>query len=249
MLNWMWRGHVPNLTNIPGSRVALVDQAGFITREWYRWFYNTFVLLGTGSNATSLEDVQLGPVNQSVIETEAFQNIAPLSVINYTTSEVVIPTPIYNLPTQSTLSDLAPVYQLGTASSINYLSGNWTPDITASTNNPTFTYVTQRGEYIRMGNLVKCEGYIEWSNISGGNGDIQISVPFNFKTDDASGCISKLNGITFPTTRVFGGLKGVINQSYMNITGLATASSTVTVAVADLAANGYLTFSIDYIAL
>lgn len=249
MLNWMWREHVPNSTNIPGSRVALVDQAGLITREWYRWFYNTFVLLGTGSNATSLEDVQLGPVNQSVIETETSQNIAPLSVINYTTSEVVVPTPIYNLSPQLTLSDLTPVYQLGTASSINYSSGNWVPDITASTSNPTFTYVTQRGEYIRIGNSVKCEGYIEWSNISGGSGNIQISVPFNFKTDDASGCISKLNGVTFPSARVFGGLKGVSNQSYMNMTAMATASSTITITVADLAASGYLTFSIDYIAL
>ena len=226
---------MPNSTNIPGSRVALVDQAGLITREWYRWFYNTFVLLGTGSNATSLEDVQFGPVNQSVI--------------NYTTSEVVVPTPIYNLSPQLTLSDLTPVYQLGTASSINYSSGNWVPDITASTSNPTFTYVTQRGEYIRIGNSVKCEGYIEWSNISGGSGNIQISVPFNFKTDDASGCISKLNGVTFPSARVFGGLKGVSNQSYMNMTAMATASSTITITVADLAASGYLTFSIDYIAL
>ena len=238
-----------NLTNIPGSRVPLVDQAGIITREWYRWFYNTFVLLGTGSNATSIGDIQLGPINQSIIETESSQDIAPLSVVNCTTSEVVIPTPIYNLPPQSTLSDLAPVYQLGTASSINYSSGSWTPNITASTSNPTFTYVTQRGEYIRIGNSVKCEGYIEWSNISGGSGNIQISVPFNFKTDDASGCISKLNGVTFPSARVYGGLKGVSNQSYMNMTGMATASSTVTVALADLSASGYLTFSIDYIAL
>ena len=238
-----------NSTNIPGSRVALVDQAGLVTREWYKWFYNTFVLLGTGSNAISLEDVQLGPSNQPIVEIESSQNIVPLSVVNHTASEVVIPTPIYNLPPQSTWSDLAPVYQLGTASSINYSSGSWTPAITASISNPTFTYVAQRGEYIRIGNLVKCEGYIEWSNISGGSGNIQISVPFNFKTDDASGCISKMNGVTFPTLRIFGGLKGMGNQSYMNMTGMATASSTVTVTVVDLAVSGYLTFSMDYIAL
>jgi len=51
-----------NITNIPSPRVPLVeDDTKLMSREWYRFFLNLFVLTGSGSNATSIEDLQLGP--------------------------------------------------------------------------------------------------------------------------------------------------------------------------------------------
>ena len=51
-----------NGTNITPPRVALVDQrTGLIAREWYRFFLNLFTLTGSGTNQTTLVDVQLGP--------------------------------------------------------------------------------------------------------------------------------------------------------------------------------------------
>jgi hypothetical protein len=51
-----------NMTNITPPRVPLVDPAtGVITREWYRFFLNLFVLTGSGENTASLTDIQLGP--------------------------------------------------------------------------------------------------------------------------------------------------------------------------------------------
>lgn len=56
-----------NITSIPAPRVALIDErTGTISREWYRFLLNLFTLTGSGSNPTSLEDVQLGPPTQNI---------------------------------------------------------------------------------------------------------------------------------------------------------------------------------------
>lgn len=53
---------LPNITNIPAPRVPIIDErTGLMSREWYRFFLNLFNLTGGGSNATSLQDVQVGP--------------------------------------------------------------------------------------------------------------------------------------------------------------------------------------------
>jgi hypothetical protein len=52
----------PNITNIPAPRVPLIDErTGLMSREWYRFFFNLFNLTGGGSNAISLQDLQVGP--------------------------------------------------------------------------------------------------------------------------------------------------------------------------------------------
>ena len=51
-----------DLTNITPPRVPLTDQrTGLISREWYRFFLNLFILTGSGQNTTSLTDLQVGP--------------------------------------------------------------------------------------------------------------------------------------------------------------------------------------------
>jgi len=53
---------VLNVTNLPAPRVSVIDgNTGLMTREWYRFFFNLFVLTGSGSNTESLQDVQIGP--------------------------------------------------------------------------------------------------------------------------------------------------------------------------------------------
>jgi len=55
----------PNITNIPAPRVPLIDErTGLMAREWYRFFLNLFNLTGSGSNAISLQDLQIGPPNE-----------------------------------------------------------------------------------------------------------------------------------------------------------------------------------------
>lgn len=51
-----------NITNIPASRVPFIDpRTGLIAREWYLFFLNLYTLVGQGSNAVSLDEVQIGP--------------------------------------------------------------------------------------------------------------------------------------------------------------------------------------------
>ena len=58
-----------NETNIIAPRVPLIDErSGLISREWYRFFLNLFVLTGGGRNDTSLLDLQVGPPTQPYID-------------------------------------------------------------------------------------------------------------------------------------------------------------------------------------
>ena len=51
-----------NTTSIPAPRVGFIDErTGLMSREWYRFFLNLFTLTGSGGNAITLDDVQLGP--------------------------------------------------------------------------------------------------------------------------------------------------------------------------------------------
>lgn len=56
---------MPNITNLTPPRVPLVDENGFITREWYRFLFNQFLLTGGGSSDTSITDLSVAP-NESV---------------------------------------------------------------------------------------------------------------------------------------------------------------------------------------
>lgn len=51
-----------NITNIPAPRVEIIDpRTGLMSREWYRFFLNLFMLTGGGSNDTTITDTLLGP--------------------------------------------------------------------------------------------------------------------------------------------------------------------------------------------
>jgi len=52
-----------NITNIPPPRVPIIDErTGLISREWYRFFFNLFLLTGGGSSDATVEDLQGAPV-------------------------------------------------------------------------------------------------------------------------------------------------------------------------------------------
>ena len=64
-----------NITRIPAPRVAFIDErTGQITREWYRFLYNLFILTGSGSNAVTLDEVQIGPPTLSASDVEIIIN-------------------------------------------------------------------------------------------------------------------------------------------------------------------------------
>lgn len=65
-----------DITQIPALRVPIIDpRTGLISREWYLFFFSLFNLTGSGRNAVSLTDVQVGPADsflstqQTVVDT------------------------------------------------------------------------------------------------------------------------------------------------------------------------------------
>ncbi len=57
-----------NSTNIPAPRVPFVDPTtGLIANEWYRFLLNMFTLVGSGGNAITLDDLQVGPPIQESV--------------------------------------------------------------------------------------------------------------------------------------------------------------------------------------
>lgn len=57
---------MPNITRIPAQRVPVIEGPdNVMQREWYRFFNNSFTLLGLGQNQFSLEDLQVGPAAQT----------------------------------------------------------------------------------------------------------------------------------------------------------------------------------------
>lgn len=70
---------MPNITNIPAPRVPIIDnKTGLLSREWYLFFLNLFILTGSGTNDTSLQDVQVGPPQQDFSDLLVrVENIAP----------------------------------------------------------------------------------------------------------------------------------------------------------------------------
>jgi len=67
-----------NVTKLPAPRVPLIDATtGLVSREWYRFFLNLFELTGAGSNAVSLDELQIGPPNTPVDVTVEINNLIP----------------------------------------------------------------------------------------------------------------------------------------------------------------------------
>ena len=68
-----------NITTIPAPRVPFIDErTGLMAREWYRFFLNMFVLTGSGSNATTLDELQLGPPPQQDSGVTSVSGTAPV---------------------------------------------------------------------------------------------------------------------------------------------------------------------------
>ena len=113
-----------NVTTIPAPRTPVTDPAtGLLSREWYRFFLNLFTLTGSGTNPTTLDDLQIGPPNLTVDEI--------LVLIN-----------------RQRDADLAPSVQLGTISSQN--ADNVT--ITGGTidNTPIGNTITSSGKFTTL---------------------------------------------------------------------------------------------------
>lgn len=60
-----------NITQIPAPRVPFIDErTGLISREWFRFLNNQFVLTGGGTTSTSIADLEITPSLAANVEDE-----------------------------------------------------------------------------------------------------------------------------------------------------------------------------------
>lgn len=103
----------PNTTNIPAPRVEVIDpRTGLMSREWYRFFFNLFTLSGSGSNTTSLQDLQLGPPSETETVADLTTNFAGFQTAPSNTAQEAqiaeIQKQIYGLLTQPSYAPNGP---------------------------------------------------------------------------------------------------------------------------------------------
>jgi hypothetical protein len=68
-------------TNIVPPRIPFLDgDTGFVSREWYQFFFSLFQLTGSGTNGFSLVDLQVGPPPLDI------QTFASITVPDFTVS-------------------------------------------------------------------------------------------------------------------------------------------------------------------
>jgi hypothetical protein len=131
-----------------------------------------------------------------------------------------------------------------------YDEGTFTPVITGSTTDPTFTYTRQRGKYVRVGNLVTVSVDLIWSAISGGSGDARLSLPFAGEGSvgaSGAGPIAVLDGVTFAALRTFCNVQPQPSVAYATLPQAGSAVATSNTTIAQLAASGRLVISCTYL--
>lgn len=143
-----------NSTTITPPRVPLTDErTGLISREWYRFFLNLFTLTGSGTNYTSLTDLQVGP---PPVQIEELQSRIP-GEHGVAPSQETVMAMIAEILKQLDALGVTPQPQLGTLSAINqdyvpYL-GFDTPPPWIGSNAGQFWYDPSNGSWnAKMGN-------------------------------------------------------------------------------------------------
>jgi hypothetical protein len=133
----------------------------------------------------------------------------------------------------------------------DYVEGTWTPTIIGDSVAGVQTYTAQVGLFTKVGRLVTASFYVAISAKDAAiAGQLQIGgLPYIFvNTANAyvGGALSDWSGITLTASFTYVGLQSVIGNSKMYLRQSGSAQATTTIAVAGLAANGFLVGSITY---
>lgn len=122
----------PDITNIPAPRVPLIDErTGTISREWYRFLLNLFRLTGSGSNDTTLTEIQYLPHTDPA----GMQNPEPVSLFEAPQPMIGVEPAVE--PVSITPEDFAALVAATEAMAIAPAAG--TPGITAVVTDATLT--------------------------------------------------------------------------------------------------------------
>lgn len=102
---------MPNITRIPAPRVPIIDErTGLISREWFRFFNNLFIITGGGTSEFNIDDFNVGPDSSS-------ETLAQLATLQTQVNGLEVAPP----PEQPVPADYAMIYDTTThiAAAIN----------------------------------------------------------------------------------------------------------------------------------
>lgn len=126
-----------------------------------------------------------------------------------------------------------------------YTASTWTPAITGSASNPTITYTSQSGTYVRIGNLVIYVFNVGITSISGGSGDIRISLPLSVASGGSGALQTALVNLTTPAGVVFspnvGNTFGRVQTIQDNADRVVEQISSLTAGSSFAASGAYIT--------
>jgi hypothetical protein len=229
-----------NITQIPAPRVPFLDErSGLISREWYLFFQNIFILTGSGSNATTLEELQLGPPTQPGVT--SVTGVPPVVSSGGATPAISMPAATSDDNGYLTSTDWNTFNNKGTVSSVSVVSANGlagtvatattTPAVTLST---TVTGVL-KGDGTAISAATSGTDYapatsgtsILYGNGSGGFSNVTIGTGVAFA------------GGTLSATGSGGTVTSVTGTAPVVSSGGATPA--ISMAAATTSVNGYLT--------
>lgn len=129
----------------------------------------------------------------------------------------------------------------------HYEEGTWTPQVSGSTVVGTTTYSAggQIGRFTRIGRMVFLNGYVSWTNNTGGSGNLRIgNLPYTIANNDAESTgFLQYSNLTVPFSSI-AFVQTVKNTTYLKVLSISTASANSTALALDTAAT--CAFSIMY---
>jgi len=113
----------------------------------------------------------------------------------------------------------------------DYEEGTWTPTYQGSVSNPTVTYSSRGGTYVKIGKLVTISCYMNINAKSGGGGNLLVGgLPFTLNNAAGSGGSPSMNNVNLPdgtaniategrqnTTQFYAGLSSRDNATWANL--------------------------------
>lgn len=127
--------------------------------------------------------------------------------------------------------------------------GVHTPVITGSISNPTVTYINRLMDWAKVGPIIHCQGYIEINTISGGSGDIKISLPFpanNFASGSYYVGNANSDGVNWGTSKTQLAVSIGIAEAFFHLSGMQNNAVSAYVPVSGLANGDYIAFTFAY---
>jgi hypothetical protein len=129
-------------------------------------------------------------------------------------------------------------------------AGTFAPTLTGSGSNPTVTYVTQLGNYTKIGKRVFIDVEIVISGFTGGSGTLQLSnLPYTSNSTCARGAgTAAYNGLTVSGTVYSASVEILNNTATFNAAILSSTNGNYTnAAVSDMASNFGMRASFNYL--